>query len=152
MTHLLQPYIGKLVVVYFDDILIYRKTKEEHLTHLHTICHLPPQESFYINLKKCTNMSNSVVFLGFIISTEGIKMDPEKVNAILDWLLPTTVTAVKSFHGLAIFYRRFIRNFSGITAPITERLKKGKFKWTNTATRAFEQIKQKITEAPLLRL
>ncbi|XXG72658.1 hypothetical protein AAC387_Pa07g1707 [Persea americana] len=152
ITHLLQPYIWKFAVIYFDDILVYSKNREEHLTHLHSICQLLRRESIYINLKKCTFMSNSVIFLGFIMSTEGIKMDPEKVKAILDWPLPTTITEVRNFHGLATFYRRFIRNFSGITAPITDCLKKSEFKWTNAATRAFEQIKQKITEAPIPRV
>lgn len=97
-------------------------------------------------------MSSFVVFLGFIISTKGIKMDLEKVKAIPDWSLPTTVTEVRSFHGLTTFYRRFVRNFSSIATPITECLKKGEFTWTKAATQAFEQIKRKITKAHILRL
>ena len=77
-------------------------------------------------------------------------MDPEKVKAIMDWPLSTTVTKVRSFHGLATFYKRFIRNFSSITAPITECLKKGEFKLITTATLSFEQIKQKITKDPIM--
>lgn len=125
---------------------LYSKTKDEHVTHLQAICHLLCRKLFYINLKKCIFMSSSVVFLGFIISTERVKMDPEKVKAVLDWLLPTTVTEVRSFHELATFHR----SFNSITAPITEYLKKSEFEWTNAATQAFEQIKRKITEALIM--
>ena len=98
MTHLLQPYIGKFIVFYLNNILVYSKNREEHLTHLHTICQVLRQESFHINLKKCTFMSKSVIFMDFVISTEGIKMDLGKGRASQDWPLPTTGTEVRSFH------------------------------------------------------
>ncbi|KAK8916805.1 hypothetical protein KSP39_PZI022608 [Platanthera zijinensis] len=152
MTQVFRPYIGKFVVVYFDDILIYSQTESEHLTHLHTIFELLRAERLYINLKKCVFMAESVIFLGYIVSSTGITMDPEKVRAIREWPTPQNIHDVRSFHGLATFYRRFIKNFSTIMAPVTECTKKGNFQWTSSAARAFEIIKEKMSTAPVLRL
>ncbi|XP_043710099.1 uncharacterized mitochondrial protein AtMg00860-like [Telopea speciosissima] len=107
----------------------------------------------YINLKKCSFMLPKVLFLGFIVSSKGVKADPKKVQSIIDWTIPKTITEVRSFHGLASFYRCFIEGFNTIMAPITECLEgKGKFEWTPTATKALTQIKKCMTEAPILRL
>jgi hypothetical protein len=93
---------------------------------------------------------SSVVFLGFIVLSKGIATDPEKVRAVLDWQPSNNIHEVRSFHGLASFYHRFIKNFSSIMSPITECTKQGSFNWTNRAQKAFEVIKQKLTEAPIL--
>ncbi|VVA38897.1 PREDICTED: reverse mRNAase, partial [Prunus dulcis] len=151
MTHVLRPYIGKFLVVYFDDILIYSHSKEDHLQHLRTIFHMLRQEKLFVNLKKCSFLQDQVLFLGFIVSAAGISADPDKVHAIVNWPLPSTLTETRSFHGLASFYRRFIPSFSTIMAPITDCIKQGEFRWTHAATRAFEALKQKMTEAPVLR-
>ncbi|WJZ85709.1 hypothetical protein VitviT2T_005229 [Vitis vinifera] len=141
MTQVLKPFIGRFVVVYFDDILIYSRSYEDHEEHLKQVMRTLRAEKFYINLKKCTFMSPSVVFLGFVVSSKGVETDPEKIKAIVDWPVPTNIHEVRSFHGMATFYRRFIRNFSSIMAPITECMKPGLFIWTKAANKAFEEIK-----------
>ena len=115
------------MVVYFDDILVYSKTEEEHLQHLRAVLTTLQRNQLYLNMKNCSFMTSSLLFLGFVVSTEGIRVDEEKVRAIKEWPTPKNVTEVRSFHGLATFYRRFIRNFSSIIALITECMKKGKF-------------------------
>ena len=126
MTEVLKPFLNKFVVVYFDDILIYSQDVEEHLVHLRQVLEVHQQEQFFINLK-CCFMCNEVVFLGLIVSLEGIKPDSEKMHAIREWPIPQIIKDVRSFHGLASFYRRFIKNFSSIMSPTTECLKKKSF-------------------------
>ena len=150
MTNVLQPFIGKFLVVYFDDILIYSQSKEEHLEHLQHVFLTFREVKLYVNLKKCSFMKPHVIFLGFIVSKHGISADPEKVRVIKEWLEPKSITETRSFHGLASFYRRFIREFSTIMAPIIECLKNKEFQWSNAASHAFREIKVKRTEAPVL--
>jgi hypothetical protein len=152
MNTVLRPYIGKFVVVYFDDILIFSKGREEHLQHLRMILGVLRREKLYANLKKCRFMQESLVFLGFVISADGVKMDPEKVRAILEWPSPRSITEVRSFHGLATFYRKFIRNFSSIVAPVTDCTKGREFSWAKEAEESFQYLKKKVTEAPVLAL
>lgn len=97
-------------------------------------------------------LTESVTFLGLIISSQGISADPEKVRAINVWHEPKTIRDVRSFHGLAAFYRRFIKSFSTIVAPIIECLKKVEFHWTTSASKAFEEIKRRMVEAHVMRL
>ncbi|XP_024200577.1 uncharacterized protein LOC112203910 [Rosa chinensis] len=104
MNQVLQPFIGRFLVVYFDDILIYSRTREEHLNHLGQVLRVLCQEKLYLNLKKCSFMKPSVVFLGFIISSAGVEVDPIKVKAIVEWPVPKTLQETRSFHGLATFY------------------------------------------------
>ena len=152
MNQVLQPFIGKFVVVYFDDILIYSTTEDEHLQHLREVLHVLQTNELYINSKKCSFMIDSVLFLGYVINSEGIKVDDEKIKAIQEWPTPKDIHQVRSFHGLASFYRRFIRDFSTIMAPITNCMKKGKFAWTEEAEKSFVIIKSKLCSAPVLAL
>ena len=140
------------MVVYFDDILIYSQTKSEHVMHLREVLTVLLENKLYVNLKKCSFMTNSLLVLGFVVSAEGIRVDEEKVRAIREWPTPKTVGEVRSFHGLATFYRRFVRNFSSIVAPITECMKKGKFHWGEDAEQSFALIKEKLSTTPVLAL
>jgi len=152
MTQVLRPFMGKFLVVYFDDILIYSKTKEEHFDHLIQVCTTLRKESLFENVKKCSFFTDQVVFLGFIVSWKGVSADPQKVQAIVDWPEPKTIHEIRSFHGLATFYCHFVKGFSTIMSPIIDCLKQGEFKWSTGANRAFEEVKKKMTEAPVMRL
>ena len=153
MNHVLRAFIGKFVVVYFDDILVYSKNLDEHVQHLHCVFNVLRKEKLYANLKKCTFCTNEVTFLGYIVNEKGIHVDQEKVKVIRDWPTPTSVSDVRSFHGLASFYRRFIKDFSTIAAPLTECIKKNVgFKWGKEQNEAFSLLKDKLSSAPLLSL
>jgi hypothetical protein len=125
MNHVLKAFIGKFVVVYFDNILIYSKTLEEHVEHIKQVLDVLRKEELFANLEKCTSCTDQVVFLGFVVSGQGIQVDDSKVPAIKEWPTPENVSQVRSFHGLASFYRRFVKDFSTIAAPLNELTKKG---------------------------
>ena len=129
--------MGKCVVVYFDDILIHSKSKEEHVGHLREVFKVLRENKLYANLKKCVFMTNSLLFLGYVASSEGIKVVEEKVKAIREWPTLKNVNDVRRFHGLATFDRRFIKHFSTIVAPITMCLKKGRFQWDEEQESSF---------------
>ncbi|KAL2248274.1 UNVERIFIED_CONTAM: Transposon Ty3-G Gag-Pol polyprotein [Sesamum indicum] len=132
---------------------LYEWTLEEHVTHLKQVLEVLRKERLFGNLKKCGFCTNKVVFLGFVVSSEGITVDEEKVKAIRDWPTPTTIGEVRSFHGLTSFYRRFVKDRTTMAAPLNELTKKNvPFKWGNTQKKAFQAIKEKLTHAPLLAL
>ncbi|KAJ9544036.1 LOW QUALITY PROTEIN: hypothetical protein OSB04_023743 [Centaurea solstitialis] len=135
MNHVFKDLIGRCVVVYFDDIL--SRYYPTHSSPSGCVLH------FY---------KTKILFLGYIVSGNGIRMDESKVEAITTWPTPTSVHEVRRFHGLASFYRRFIRNFSSIVAPITDCIKGSQFAWSLAASNAFEELKKKVTQAPVLAL
>ena len=150
MNDILKPCIGNFVGVYFDDIFIYRKNSMEHLEHLKQLFSILREQRLFANLKKCDFYANKIIFLGYVVTKDGIEMDRSKIEAITNWPTPSSIHDVRSFHGLVSFYRRFIRGFSSIMAPVTECLNGDKFKWTSVAEESFELIKKKVTEAPCL--
>ena len=109
--------------------------------HLRQVLRTLQIEKFYANPNKCAFCTDRVIFLGFVVSFEGVSADPEKVKAITEWQ-PQIIREVGSFHGLATFYLRFIRNFSVIVAPITDCLKNREFQWTSVATKVFGEVKK----------
>lgn len=136
------------VVIYFDDILIYNRNEEDHLEHLHAILSAVQENELYVNLKKCNSMTNKYLFLGYVVSSEGINMDDYKIKAVREWPSPITVPEVCNFHGLVNFYRRFIRKFSSIIATITKCLKKGQFQWSDEVEKALIKVKENLNTAP----
>ena len=133
MNHVLREFIGKFVVVYFDDILIYNTSLELHVEHLQSVLVVLRKEKLYANLEKCIFYSNHVVFLGFVVSAKDVQVDAENVKAIQEWPTPKTVNEVRGFHGLASFYKRFVKDFSTLVASLNEIIKKNVgFKWGET--------------------
>nr|KYP34521.1 Retrotransposable element Tf2 [Cajanus cajan] len=153
MNHVLRECIGKIVVVYFDDILIYSRSQDDHIGHLREVLMLLRQNHLFANVEKCTFCVDHVVFLGFIVSKEKVRVDPEKIKVIQEWPKPKNVSEVRSFHGLASFYRRFVPNFSSIASPLNELVKKDvSFEWTSKHDHAFQLLKEQLTNAPILAL
>ena len=104
--------IGRFVVVYFDDILVYSKNLNEHINHLHCVLAILRKEKLYANLKKCFFCMDKIVFLSYLVSVKGIEVDKEKVKATKEWPTPKSITEVRSFHGLASFYSLICQIFS----------------------------------------
>ncbi|XP_058769067.1 uncharacterized protein LOC131642924 [Vicia villosa] len=150
MNDLLRPYLRQFVLVFFDDILIYSPTFADHLTHLHIVFNLLKSHVFVAKLSKCVFAVDRVHYLGHIISAGNVAPDPEKIQAILDWPEPRSLTALRGFLGLTGFYRRFVRNYATLAAPLTDILRSTRFVWGTEAAEAFTQLKTKMTDMPVL--
>jgi hypothetical protein len=151
MNSVFMPELDKFVVVFIDDILIYSKNEEEHAKHLRLMLTRLREHQLSAKFSKCSFWLEEIQFLGHVLSTKGIAVDPSKVKDILEWKPPTTVHQVRSFLGLAGYYRRFILDFSKIIKPITGLLKNDtKFDWSSKCNEAFEQLKVLLTTAPML--
>ncbi|KAJ0888622.1 putative nucleotidyltransferase, Ribonuclease H [Helianthus annuus] len=153
INRICKPYLDKSIVVFIDDILVYSKSKEEHAAHLHTLLDLLRKEKLYAKFSKCEFWLQEVQFLGHLVNHEGIHVDPTKIGAITKWKVPESPTEVRSFLGLAGYYRQFIRDFSRIAIPLTKlTCKSVKFEWGPKQEEAFRILKQRLTNAPMLAL
>ncbi|GJW13325.1 putative reverse transcriptase domain-containing protein [Tanacetum coccineum] len=153
MNRVCKPYLDKFVIVFIDDILIYSKSKEEHVGHLRLVLELLRREKLYAKFSKCEFWLQEVHFLGHVINQGGIHVDPGKIEAVKNWEAPTSPTGVRSFLGLAGYYRRFIANFSRIAKPLTLLTQKNKkYVWGAEQEEAFQLLKSKLCDAPILSL
>jgi hypothetical protein len=151
MNKVFMEYFDKFVVVFIDDILVYSKNEEEHKEHLRLVLQKLREHQLYAKFSKCDFWLKEVSFLGHIITDGGISVDPAKVSDVLKWEPPRTVKEIRSFLGLAWYYHGFIEGFSKIARPLTSLLEKDKeFKWTASCQDSFEELKKRLTTAPVL--
>ncbi|GJZ44732.1 reverse transcriptase domain-containing protein [Tanacetum coccineum] len=153
MNRVCKPYLDKFVIVFIDDILIYSRNKEEHADHLRIILELLRKEKLYAKFSKCDFWISIVQFLGHLIDSQGLHVDPAKIEAVKNWASPTTPTEIRQFLGLAGYYRRFIKDFSKIAKSLTELTQKNKkYIWGKDQEIIFQLLKQKLCEALILAL
>jgi hypothetical protein len=153
MNQIFHPFLDRFVVVFIDDILIYSKDHEEHEGHLRQVLQVLRDKELYANASKCEFWLEEVKFLGHVISKEGIAVDPSKVEAVLAWEQPKTATDIRSFVGLAGYYRRFIEGFAKIAGPLTRLTRKNQpFAWTEDCEASFQEMKHRLTTSPVLAL
>jgi hypothetical protein len=151
MNSVFMTELDKFIVVFIDDILIYSKSEQEHAKHLRVVLQHLRDHKLYAKFSKCEFWLKSVKFLGHTISHDGISVDPSKVQEVMEWKPPKSVHQIRSFLGLAGYYRRFIPDFSRIAKPMTELLKKGvKFVWNEACEKAFHTLRQHLTSAQVL--
>jgi len=151
MNRIFRPFLDKFVVVFIDDILIYSRTREEHAEHLRLVLGVFREKQLYAKLSKCEFWMDEVQFLGHVISAQGIAVDPAKVEAEVKWENPKSATEIRSFVGLVGYYRRFIEGFSKIVAPLTLLTRKDQpFTWTDKCEESFQELKKRLTSAPIL--
>ena len=153
MNRIFQPYLDKFVLVFIDDILIYSGSKEDHEKHLRVVLQILRENQLYAKFNKCQFWLDKIVFLGHVISTEGVSVDPQKIKAIVNWKPPTNVTEIRSFLRLAGYCRKFIEGFSKLATPLTKLTRKEeKFIWLEACQQSFDELKWKLNSAPVLTL
>ena len=151
MNKVFMEFLDKFVVVFINDILVYSKNEEEHKEHLRLVLGKLKEHQLYAKFSKCEFWLKEVGFLGHVISGEGIAVDPTKVDTVTNWEAPTTVGEIRSFLGLAGYYRRFIEQFSKIAKPMKELLKKDtKFIWTDECEASLQELKKRLVTSPVL--
>jgi hypothetical protein len=150
MNSIFKPFLRKFVLVFFDDILIYSKSWEDHLQHVDKVLQLLKEQQLYAKPSKCFFGVKEVEYLGHIVSHEGVKVDPNKIKAMMDWPIPKTLKNIRGFLGLTGYYCKFVQNYGRIATPLMELTKKDAFSWTPEATKSFEQLKEVMCKAPIL--
>jgi hypothetical protein len=139
MNHVFRPFIRHFVLVFFDDILIYRKTWPSHLSHVNQVLHLLSKNQLFLKQSKCSFGASEVEYLGHIVGKDGVRVDPKKIESMKDWFCPKNIKILHGFWGLTGYYRKFVWNYGKIVAPLTSLLKKNDFTWTSVVDHAFQE-------------
>ncbi|XP_058223143.1 uncharacterized mitochondrial protein AtMg00860-like [Rhododendron vialii] len=151
MNRIFRTYLDRFVVVFVDDILIYSPTEEEHQSHLTIVLELLREHQLSAKLSKCESWLSEVKFLGHMVSKGGVSIDLGKIETVMNWQRPKNVFEIRSFLGLAGYYHRFVLDFSHLMAPMTRLTRKGtRFVWNDSCEVAFEELKRRLTIAPVL--
>ena len=151
MHRVFQPYLDQFVVVFVDDIFIYSQSEMEHGDHLRVVLQLLRDHQLYAKFSKCEFWFTEVSFLRHTVSASGVSVDLEKVEAVMSWERPKSVFEIRSFLGLAGYYRRFIEDFSQLAAPMTRLTRNEvKFDWDDQCEKAFQELRRRLTIAPIL--
>lgn len=156
MNDIFRPYLDKFVIVYLDDILIYSATWEKHMQHLDTVLSTLSRHQLHCAVEKCKFAQTEIDYLGYLVSSNGIKTNPNKTNAVTDWPTPTSTADVQTFMGFANWFHKHIPKFADIAVPLTDLLRGDKtdkeFQMNPAAYTAFEELKQRIAQTPVLAL
>jgi hypothetical protein len=141
MNHIFHHALRKYVLVFFDDIFIYSPTWQAHLDHLDAVLKILQDNVLFVKLSKCSFGVSEIKYLGHRVTSQGVAMDKDKIQAIQDWPVPKNVKQLRGFLGLTGYYRRFIKSYARVAAPLTELLKKESFVWNDQAEMAFSPVK-----------
>ncbi|KAL0533406.1 hypothetical protein IC582_030245 [Cucumis melo] len=151
MNIVFKDFLDTFVIVFIDDILIYSKTEAEHEEHLHQVLETLRANKLYAKFSQCEFWLKKVTCLNHVVSSEGVFVDPAKIEAVTSWPRPSTVSEIRSFLGLAGYYKRFVEDFSRIASPLTQLTRKGiPFVWSPACESSFQELKHKLVSAPVL--
>ena len=150
MNSIFRPHLRKFILVFFDDILIYSPDWDHHLLHVRQTFEILRQHRFFVKASKCAFGQQELEYLGHIITSQGVKVDDNKIAAMVAWPQPTNISELRGFLGLTGYYRKFVKNYGIIARPLTNLLKKGQFGWHEEAERAFLALKWAMTTTPIL--
>ena len=151
MNDVFREHLDKCVIVFIDDILVYSRSRGEHAEHLRIVLGKLREHQLFAKLSKCSFWQKKIGFLGHVVSEAGVAVDQEKISAISEWPTPKNATEIRSFLGLAGYYRKYVKNFASIAKPMTRLTGKDtEFDWTDDCSRSFIELKRQLTHAPVL--
>ena len=152
VNDILGDFLDKFVLVYLDDILVYSETEKEHAEHLQKVFEVLRKHSLFAKPSKCVFGQLEVEYLGHIVSSKGVQVDPAKIEALSSWPAPMDIHELRSFLGLANYYRRFVKSYSDIAKPLLNLLKQGNWKWEHKEEESFFNLKNALCNTPVLQL
>ena len=152
MNHVFCHFLRHFVLVFFDDILIYRKTWTYHLAHVDRVLHLLSQHQLFLKQSKCAFGASEVEYLGHLGGKDGVRLDPKKIEAMKYWPHPKNLKSLRGFLGLTGYYRKFVKNYGKIATPLIALLKNNSFTWTLAIAQDFQTLKMAMCITPVLAL